>query len=165
MLNQQDSETGFGQGEAGPANHGAFSRPLYTYDLSDGDPSRWHRPTWLYRYYNSYDVLLYVGISFDVFTRDYAHRCATAWRHAATRMTAELFPSQCLAEMAEDAAIMDEDPMANRRRRIPCDVVPVRDQWFIDQQGGIVGCRKTHFTIKRGLLVLDDRAVKVARTI
>ena len=52
-----------------------------------------------------------------------------------------------------------------RNIRIPCDIVPVRDQWFVDQQGGIVGCRKTHFTIERGLLVLDDRAVKVARTI
>lgn len=133
--------------------------PFCIEDLRESD-SRWREPTWLYRYFNHCDVLLYVGVSFSPLMRDEAHYRRTAWRHAAKRMAAELFPSRTLAELAEKQAIHNEDPMVNVKRMAPYPYAGIADAWFIDQQGGLIGMRKTECEIDGPRL-----AVKVARTI
>lgn len=147
MLNLTIGLSQDNHGAPGSMNRGALSRALCTEYLRVSDPARWRDPTWLYRYFNGHGVLLYVGISFDVLTRDYAHYRASAWRHAAKQLSVALFPSQTLAELAERQDIRSEDPMVNRKRLPPCTYRGVRDAWFLDQQGSLQGIRTTLFSL------------------
>lgn len=79
------------------------------------------RPTWLYRYFDANDRLLYVGIAFDVLKRAQGHRRHAAWWSQAATYTEELYPTRTAAEAAEAEAIRAEAPLFNvvhNRRRV-----------------------------------------------
>lgn len=72
-----------------------------------------HRPTWLYRYFDADDRLLYVGVAFDVLKRAQGHRRHAAWWPLATTYTEERYPTRTEAEAAEVEAIRTEAPLYN----------------------------------------------------
>jgi len=71
------------------------------------------RPTDLYRFYDSNDRLLYVGISFHAATRASEHRRDKAWWPQVSRMTVEHLTTRTAALAAEQAAIIRERPIHN----------------------------------------------------
>lgn len=71
--------------------------------------------TALYRYYDAYDLLLYVGISDRLYTRTGKHIQRSSWMDFAARSTIERFPSREEALTAEEAAIKAERPLFNHQ--------------------------------------------------
>ena len=70
--------------------------------------------TYLYRYYNEDDVLLYVGISKDHIRRAAEHGTYSIWFKDVTTIKIYKYPSRKLALEAENEAIMKERPLHNR---------------------------------------------------
>jgi predicted GIY-YIG superfamily endonuclease len=70
-------------------------------------------PTALYRWYDGDDVLLYVGITGDVATRQSSHAKKSSWAEFAARCAVERFPDRASAEDSERAAIENERPLFN----------------------------------------------------
>jgi predicted GIY-YIG superfamily endonuclease len=68
------------------------------------------RPTALYRFYDADDVLLYVGITYDLKKRWSTHRLDKSWWHLVSRKTHEWYANRALAEAAEARAIETERP-------------------------------------------------------
>lgn len=71
------------------------------------------RPCFLYRYFDEFDELLYVGISFDPVQRSRAHQRHAAWAGFAHRADVEEFPDEAAAREAERDAIQAERPVFN----------------------------------------------------
>lgn len=67
----------------------------------------------LYRFYDSDDRLLYVGISLHAATRASQHRSEKAWWPNVVRMDVERLPDRQAAQAAELAAIRGEKPLHN----------------------------------------------------
>lgn len=73
--------------------------------------------TTLYRYFDSEDRLLYVGITGDNTKRQSQHRRNSFWFGEIARASFEHFDSRDLAEQAETKAINIEKPMHNIAKR------------------------------------------------
>lgn len=91
------------------------------------------RPTSLYRLYDADDRLLYVGISYNYWTRFGQHEGGKAWWRDVTRTTVEHFASREAALDAERQAIVDEEPLHNiqhngRKLGVVPAAAPVRGQ-------------------------------------
>lgn len=71
------------------------------------------RPCFLYRYFDEFDGLLYVGISFDPVQRSRAHQRHAAWAQFADRTDIQEFADEAAAREAERAAIQSERPVFN----------------------------------------------------
>lgn len=69
---------------------------------------------YLYRYFDEFGRLLYVGISKDADKRDGQHASLSSWHQFATQRTLEEFESRDEAMDAEALAIRDECPVFNR---------------------------------------------------
>jgi hypothetical protein len=78
-------------------------------------------PHHLYRHFDKKNVLLYVGISFDFLNRLGAHKHASHWFCDIASVTVEHFKTRELAEIAEQLAIKNENPLHNIRRPINSD--------------------------------------------
>lgn len=71
------------------------------------------RETVLYHYYDDQDVLLYVGITANMFTRTNSHETDSTWMDFAARSTIEHFPDRESALEAEKGAIRHHRPLFN----------------------------------------------------
>ncbi|MEU8158121.1 DnaB-like helicase N-terminal domain-containing protein [Micromonospora sp. NPDC048986] len=69
--------------------------------------------TALYRWYDTADRLLYVGITGNTDARQSSHARRSSWSEFAVRGTIERFPSRPEAEAAERKAIESEQPLFN----------------------------------------------------
>lgn len=67
----------------------------------------------LYRYYDRFSRLLYVGISLSAVQRAGQHRADKGWWSDVVRMEVERYPTRELAIAAEREAIVSEKPMHN----------------------------------------------------
>jgi len=74
--------------------------------------------TALYRYYDSEDHLLYVGVSLHAIQRMAQHRQEKPWYEEVTRVDIEYYPSRAEAERAERFAIQQERPQHNIQHAI-----------------------------------------------
>jgi predicted GIY-YIG superfamily endonuclease len=70
-------------------------------------------PTWVYRYFDAEDALLYVGVAFDVLKRAVSHRRHSPWWPLAATYTEERYPTRIAALAAEAEAIRTEGPLFN----------------------------------------------------
>lgn len=70
-------------------------------------------PTALYFWYDAADVLLYIGITGDLATRQSSHAKRSSWSEFADHSKIRRFPSRPEAEAAEKAAIESERPLFN----------------------------------------------------
>ena len=68
----------------------------------------------LYRFWNR-DLLLYVGISINAFSRAKQHSANAKWYQDADRVDFEKFSSRSAVEAAEIKAIQEEHPLYNVR--------------------------------------------------
>lgn len=75
--------------------------------------------TALYRFYNSSDQLLYVGIAADPKERWAQHAADKTWWAEVIRRDVEWIPSRAAAEIAERDAIAAEKPQHNSRHALP----------------------------------------------
>lgn len=76
-------------------------------------PDPW-RKSYLYRCFDAGDVLLYVGVTFNVSARKSQHRKRAAWFSNVKRVSIETFDSRHEAELAEYRVIQTERPKINR---------------------------------------------------
>lgn len=70
-------------------------------------------PTELYRYFDSDDRLLYIGISLSTIMRATGHRRDAGWWNSWTRCSVERFDTRTAALAAERDAIIGERPLHN----------------------------------------------------
>lgn len=91
----------------------------------------------LYRHFDQYDQLLYVGISVQPIVRLYQHQMQSEWYDEIVRVEIERFPSPKEARAAEMKAIKDEKPVFNI--------------WTDVKKG--VGCRSEAIEIERRSLI------------
>lgn len=87
------------------------------------------RPTDLYRFWDTRDRLLYVGISYRIENRLSEHRRTKPWEEVA-KVTIEHYPDRTTAEAAERHAIQTEHPKWNIAHAI--DVSRAEDDIFDD---------------------------------
>lgn len=71
---------------------------------------------YVYRFFDTEDRLLYVGIARDLGTRFAAHRRRSPWWPEAVRGTTVTYPTRADAELAEGIAIHAEQPLHNSAR-------------------------------------------------
>ena len=79
-------------------------------------PSK-QRKTSLYRHFDPSGRLLYVGVSYSVMARLHEHR-RSPWFYDVVRVEIQHFDSRKEAEKAELAAIVNENPIHNRRPKV-----------------------------------------------
>ena len=72
-----------------------------------------NKPTTLYRYFNSSNELLYVGISKSPMQRLEEHKYRAAWFESAESVKFEKFDTRDAALKAESIAIKNENPIFN----------------------------------------------------
>jgi predicted GIY-YIG superfamily endonuclease len=77
------------------------------------EKKRTNKTTFLYRFYDTNDVLLYVGITDNLIERTWSHARASTWMEFAVRSTVERHAKRPDAEAAEIAAIQGERPLFN----------------------------------------------------
>jgi len=75
-------------------------------------------PTFLYWHYDISDVLLYVGVTFDIRIRSKEHLRTAIWREWMATGKLDLFPSREIAEEAELKAINENRPVFNKAGRL-----------------------------------------------
>lgn len=71
---------------------------------------------YVYRFFDTDDQLLYVGIARDLGARFASHRRRSEWWTLAVRGTTTAYPSRADAELAEGIAIHSEHPIHNLSR-------------------------------------------------
>jgi excinuclease UvrABC nuclease subunit len=76
-------------------------------------PKRTNKSTFLYRFYDADDVLLYVGVTDSLTDRTSSHALASSWMEFAVRSTIERYKTRHDAEEMEVAAIRGERPLFN----------------------------------------------------
>jgi CopG-like RHH_1 or ribbon-helix-helix domain, RHH_5 len=79
----------------------------------EDDPELFDKPTQLYRYFDSDDRLLYIGVSISAVARLEAHKNSSHWFNQAGRMTWETLPDRYAALKAEKEAISALRPPFN----------------------------------------------------
>jgi hypothetical protein len=114
----------------------------------------------LYRHYDVYDTLLYIGISETPVDRTYNHARSSQWVHYADRAEAQWFGTRALAEDAERYAIQDELPVFNRQHAVG-DV----DQRIADYLRGreVAELRETLEAYEKGVQRFIERVSPVVR--
>lgn len=98
-------------------------RPLHRFLAADGSltwpPVAVQRParpaTALYRFYDGAAELLYVGVTCNPVSRFQQHQERSDWWSRASLLHAEWHDTRELAEAAEERAVNDEAPEANRK--------------------------------------------------
>lgn len=70
-------------------------------------------PTGLYRFYDAANVLLYIGISRNLYARWGQHEADKTWWPLVVTRTVVMYPSRPEAEEAEGVAIRAENPVHN----------------------------------------------------
>lgn len=83
-----------------------------------GRSGRLTHPVSLYRFFDPYGTLLYVGVSWQPLERFKAHGRYARWWSYASSVTIEWHPREHLALDAERAAIKSEHPVFNKRSRV-----------------------------------------------
>lgn len=84
--------------------------------LSLCNPARESSPeTALYRWWDDADLLLYVGISDELFSRVNGHAKDSSWMEFAARSAITRYPSRAEAAAAEVEAIKSEHPLFNQK--------------------------------------------------
>ena len=73
--------------------------------------------TYLYRHFDVYDRLLYVGITNNLQNRTKQHYKTSHWFYLSKRVTTEVFLTRAEALVAEAQVIMTEHPRHNLLRR------------------------------------------------
>jgi hypothetical protein len=81
------------------------------------------RPAYVYRMYSADDVLLYVGMAYEVSVRENVHRYTTPWGDQIDRVEVTEYPTRSEAAAAESEAIRTERPRWNSKGR------PGRKDW------------------------------------
>lgn len=74
---------------------------------------RTNKATWVYRYFDADDVLLYIGITDNLENRLDDHARSSSWMDFAVRSTLDRHERRAEAEEAEIAAIRAERPLFN----------------------------------------------------
>lgn len=87
------------------------------------------RPHALYRFYDTHDRLLYIGITVHLPTRLGNHRNDKPWWQDIARMTVEAFPDRPTVEAAEKAAIAAERPLYNTQHNRRNTEPPTAIRW------------------------------------
>lgn len=72
-----------------------------------------NRPTDVYRLYNAFGELLYVGVAADAYHRMAAHRREKPWWSEVRRVRVERYANRAAALHVEATAIRDEEPWHN----------------------------------------------------
>lgn len=85
------------------------------------------RQTAVYRLYDAEDVLLYVGMTHDLYMRFNSHRAQKAWWPYSGYATVEWFANRADARRHEALAIVEERPRFNEKMPDPCWLEPVPD--------------------------------------
>lgn len=67
----------------------------------------------VYRHYNIYDELLYIGHATDIMRRQQEHSKGTFWFNDVVTIKVEHYPTKAAAEYAEVLAIIKEQPTYN----------------------------------------------------
>ena len=75
-------------------------------------------PTFLYRYFDDCETLLYVGISKSYMTRFAQHKSDKKWIYDVKKITLEIFETRDYAHMKEIEAIENEKPLYNIAHQI-----------------------------------------------
>lgn len=75
-------------------------------------------PTFLYRYFDRTETLLYVGISKSYMTRFAQHKSNKKWIYDVKKITLEIFETRDYAHMKEIEAIENEKPLYNIAHQI-----------------------------------------------
>jgi hypothetical protein len=75
--------------------------------------------TTLYRFYDEFGVLLYVGVTSVGPSRWSEHEKNREWWERVARVTVEQFPDRATAMAAEKAAILAEHPLFNTVHMVP----------------------------------------------
>ncbi|WP_148046210.1 GIY-YIG nuclease family protein [Nocardioides marmoriginsengisoli] len=70
-------------------------------------------PHYVYRAFDEFGVLLYIGCTVDIHSRLNAHRGSSPWRRFMARFETEPFAGLAAARAAESAAILAEVPLFN----------------------------------------------------
>src|SRR5262249_22651154 len=79
------------------------------------------RPAYLYRHFAADETLLYIGVTFDVTSRRYAHK-QSAWHTLIARVELQLFPTRQAALAAELRAICKNNNR-NSISAIPTEII------------------------------------------
>lgn len=87
--------------------------------------------TSLYRYYNSKDELLYIGISMSAIVRAHQHK-RKEWFASVCKITIERYPDRDEALLAETDAIINERPLYNIHKQLKeSKTDPEKDRFII----------------------------------
>lgn len=90
--------------------------------------------TALYRYFDSENALLYIGISLSHLQRLSQHRASSSWAYLIASTTVEYYPDKASALLAEAQAIKSERPKHNIIHNKPfLKVVKLADYWAKDR--------------------------------
>ena len=81
------------------------------------------KPAYVYRLFSDEDVLLYVGMAYDVSVRENVHRYSTPWGDQISRVDVVKYATREEAAAAETEAIRTERPRWNSKGR------PGRRDW------------------------------------
>lgn len=91
----------------------ARRRPPPKLRPSSNRPRRTNKATFLYRFFDADDVLLYVGITDNLSERTFNHAMSSSWMDFAVRSTIERYKTRREAEKTEVEAIRSERPLFN----------------------------------------------------
>lgn len=80
----------------------------------------------LYRYYDSNDVLLYIGISANFAVRNSAHSNSSFWFAECAKVTFEKYENQTELVAAEKLAIENEKPLHNIAHSTTAKRAPIK---------------------------------------
>lgn len=90
--------------------------------LAPHGDERLQGPCWVYRFYDSADALLYVGVAKTLITRLREHAVCggrfAPWTREAVGFTVRWYPTRPQAELVEAMAIAFESPLHNSTRPV-----------------------------------------------
>ncbi len=107
---------------------------IYDRDREWRDSDAGADATYLYRYFDADQQLLYVGITTEPLLRHKAHQTAP-WAKFATTMSVDRYPYRRIAEAAEFRAIDIEAPFFNNKSNWSGPPFPPHMRWFAEQAG------------------------------
>jgi excinuclease UvrABC nuclease subunit len=113
----------------------------------------------LYRYFDSIDRLLYVGVTQNLRQRGYNHKYESAWYSDVARMESVPYERRSDALKAETKAIQSESPLYNKQTSSLSNNAIVR----LDQELIALAKASIHKGIKLGKLHEKDNLSSVVR--
>lgn len=111
----------------------------------------------LYRYYNSSNILLYIGLTNKMSRREYEHSLESPWYSQSSYVTVEHFEDAREAAHKENIAISLENPLYNKdvsglyaadKRNNPDGIVTIEE--FIEYRERVVNLRERFLLLGRG---------------